>query len=104
MEVSLHIKENIRRKQELRSFLGCHFEVLDRAVCSLLPFFTLAVEAHAIGVVVKLRVDIEIAAWERLNANTNRVALALRKDSACILVVALEHSPRKKQLFVPRHI
>ena len=45
--------------------------------------------------VVKLGIDIEIAAWERLNANTNGIALALRKNPTRILVVALEHSPRK---------
>ena len=79
----------------MRSLFRCYFQVLDRAVCSLLPFFTLTVEAHAIGMVVKLGVDIEIAAWERLNANTNGVALTLRKNPTRILVVALEHSPRK---------
>lgn len=54
--------------------------------------------------VVKLSVDIEVTAGERLQAITNRIALTLRKNSSGILVVAVEHSPREYQLFISGHI
>ena len=54
--------------------------------------------------VVKLSVDIEIIAGERLNANTNGITLTLRKNSTGILIVTIEHSPRKYQLFFSSYI
>lgn len=57
--------------QKIRRMLRGVLESLDRAVCLSPPLCTLAVEAHAVRVVVELREDVEIRGRKGTCARTH---------------------------------